>query len=214
MTAAFSGIKACVFDAYGTLFDVHAPMARMSEQLGDKAAQISKLWRQKQLEYTWLRSLMGEHADFWQITNDALDYVLAAFGIADQVLHEKLLDLYLALAAYPDAKPCLEALSRRGMPAAILSNGTPGMLEAAVRSAGLRDLVGEIISVEEVGCSSLTRGSMDGRSRGSVSASPGRSCSFPPIPGTPRVLRTSAFRSPASTVSDRGMKIFRGGRTS
>lgn len=151
MTAALSGIKACVFDAYGTLFDVHAPLARMSERIGDKAAQVSQLWRQKQLEYTWLRSLMREHADFWQITNDALDYALAAFGIADQVLHEKLLDLYLALEAYPDARPCLEALSRRAMPAAILSNGTPGMLEAAVRSAGFRELVGEIISVEEVG---------------------------------------------------------------
>lgn len=151
MSPAFSGIGACVFDAYGTLFDVHAPLVRMSARIGDKALQLSQLWRQKQLEYTWLRSLMREHADFWQITNDALDYALAAFGIEDAVLREKLLDLYLALEAYPDARPCLETLSRRGMPTAILSNGTPAMLEAAVRSAGLRELIGEIISVEEVG---------------------------------------------------------------
>jgi 2-haloacid dehalogenase len=151
MTAKFSDIAACVFDAYGTLFNVHAPLARMSGRIGGKAAELSQLWRQKQLEYTWLRSLMHEHADFWQITNDALDYALAAFGIEDTVLREKLLDLYLALEAYPDARPCLEALSRRGMPAAILSNGTPAMLEAAAKSAALRELIGQIISVEEVG---------------------------------------------------------------
>jgi 2-haloacid dehalogenase len=151
MAVAFSGIEACVFDAYGTLFDVHAPLARMSERIGEKAAQVSQLWRQKQLEYTWLRSLMREHADFWSITNDALDYALAAFGINDPVVHEKLLDLYLALEAYPDARECLETLARRGIPAAVLSNGTPAMLEAAARSANLRELIGEIISVEEVG---------------------------------------------------------------
>ncbi len=77
MSAPFSGIKACVFDAYGTLFDVHAPLARMSQRIGDKASQLSQLWRQKQLEYTWLRSLMREHVNFWQVTNDALDYALS-----------------------------------------------------------------------------------------------------------------------------------------
>ncbi len=151
MSAPFSGIEACVFDAYGTLFDVHAPFARVREHIGDKASQLSQLWRQKQLEYTWLRSLMREHADFWRITNDALDYALTAFGIEDAVLREKLLDLYLAIEAYPDAGPCLEDLQRRSMAVAILSNGTPAMLEAAARSAGLRELIGELISVEEVG---------------------------------------------------------------
>jgi 2-haloacid dehalogenase len=150
MSAPFSGIKACVFDAYGTLFDVHAPLARMSQRIGDKASQLSQLWRQKQLEYTWLRSLMREHVNFWQVTNDALDYALSVLSIEDAVLREKLLDLYLALEAYPDARPCLEDLSRRAMPAAILSNGSPAMLEAAARSAGLREFIGEIISVEEV----------------------------------------------------------------
>jgi 2-haloacid dehalogenase len=149
--AKFEGIRACVFDAYGTLFDVHAPVAKLAAEIGEKADALSKLWRQKQLEYSWLRSLMGVHADFWHVTGDALDYALAFHGIDDPGLKDELMVLYLKLDAYPDAKVALEALKSRNMRTAILSNGSPSMLEAAVRSAGLDKLLDEVLSVEDVG---------------------------------------------------------------
>lgn len=148
---AFDDIAACVFDAYGTLFDVHSAVARGGAALGDKAAAVSQLWRQKQLEYTWLRSLMGAHADFRQVTRDGLDYALAAYGVDDPALAARLMALYLTLEAYPDAAPCLEALRAAGLATAILSNGEPEMLRAAVASAGLSALFDAVLSVEEVG---------------------------------------------------------------
>ncbi|WP_119391916.1 haloacid dehalogenase type II [Taklimakanibacter lacteus] len=149
--AKFEGIRACVFDAYGTLFDVHAPVAKLAAEIGEKADALSKLWRQKQLEYSWLRSLMGVHADFWHVTGDALDYALAFHGIDDPGLKDELMVLYLKLDAYPDAKPALEAIKSRNLRTAILSNGSPSMLDAAVRSAGLDKLLDEVLSVEDVG---------------------------------------------------------------
>ena len=128
-------VKACVFDAYGTLFDVHAPAAALAAELGEKAPAISAQWRTKQLEYTWLRSLMGRYADFAQVTADALDYVLEANGLSGSPLRDKLLTLYTSLAAYPDAAPCLMALKEAGARTGILSNGSPSMLAAAVTSA-------------------------------------------------------------------------------
>lgn len=148
---AFSDIGACVFDAYGTLFDVHSAVARGGAALGDKAQAVSDTWRQKQLEYTWLRSLMGAHADFWQVTGDGLEYALAAHGIDDASLKRHLMDLYLTLDAYPDVAGCLGALRAGGKATAILSNGAPQMLEAAVGSAGLTDLLDAVLSVEAVG---------------------------------------------------------------
>jgi 2-haloacid dehalogenase len=145
------GIAACVFDAYGTLFDVHSPVAQLTGRLGPSAAEFSKLWRQKQLEYTWLRSLMREHADFWHVTEDALDYSMAFHGITDLSLREELMALYLRLRAYPDAVSCIEALAETPFKLAILSNGTPAMLREAATSAGIADYFHEIISVEEVG---------------------------------------------------------------
>lgn len=142
---------ACVFDAYGTLFDVAAAARRLSGRLGGKAEALAQLWRIKQLEYTWLRSLMGAHADFAVVTGEALDYALEALGIAASGLRQELMALYLELDAYPDARPMLEALRRAGRPAAILSNGSPPMLEAAVRSAGLGALLQPLLSIEEVG---------------------------------------------------------------
>jgi 2-haloacid dehalogenase len=147
----FHDISACVFDAYGTLFDVHSAVARGGAALGDKAAAVSQLWRQKQLEYTWLRSLMGAHADFRQVTRDGLDYALVAYGVDDPALAERLMALYLTLEAYPDVAPCLEALRAAGFATAILSNGEPAMLDAAVTSAGLTELLDAVLSVEEVG---------------------------------------------------------------
>lgn len=146
-----SQTQACVFDAYGTLFDVAAAARRCDSQLGGNAAAFAAHWRTKQLEYTWLRSLMGRHADFAQVTGEALDHAMETFGISDQTLRTRLLELYFVLDAYPDAKTMLQTLKRAKRPAAILSNGSPKMLEAAVKSAGIGDLLDHIISIEDVG---------------------------------------------------------------
>ncbi len=145
------GIRACVFDAYGTLFDVHAPLRKLAPEIGERAEDVSKLWRQKQLEYSWLRSLMGAHADFWHVTGDALDYALEHFGISEPGLKDEIMALYLKLEAYPEAAAALEAVKARGKLTAILSNGSPAMLEAAVRHAGLEKLFNMVLSVEDVG---------------------------------------------------------------
>ena len=147
----FASVKACVFDAYGTLLDVHSAVRKGGQELGEKAAAVSELWRQKQLEYTWLRSLMGAHVDFWQVTSEGLDFALTATGVENKALHDKLMDLYLSLDAYEEVKPSLEVLKKNGLQTAILSNGSPKMLEAAVRSAGLSGLLDANLSVEEVG---------------------------------------------------------------
>lgn len=147
----FATAEACVFDAYGTLFNVHSAVARGGESLGEKADDVSNIWRQKQLEYTWLRSLMGAHADFWQVTSDGLDYALEAHGVDDRELHAKLMDLYLTLDAYGDVQLTLQKLKKAGLKTAILSNGTPKMIDAAVQSAGLDELFDENLSIEDVG---------------------------------------------------------------
>ncbi|UCH73150.1 MAG: haloacid dehalogenase type II [Rhodospirillales bacterium] len=148
---AIPGIQACVFDAYGTLFDVHSAAAKCRTDLGDKADTLSDIWRQKQLQYTWLRSLMGTHADFWQVTGDALDFALAAVGLDDQAMRQRLMDLYLRLDAYPEVPAMLARLKAGGIATAILSNGAPAMLDAAVESAGLADSLDQVLSVEDVG---------------------------------------------------------------
>ncbi len=149
--SSIPNIKACVFDAYGTLFDVHSAVGKYDERLGDVADQVSNIWRTKQLEYTWLRSLMKKHADFWQVTQDALDYALDVFDIADKQLRDELIDAYLELECYPDVPDTLLKLKDSGRQIAILSNGSPAMLEAVVKSSGLDDLVRTILSVEIVG---------------------------------------------------------------
>ena len=151
MTATLGGCKACVFDAYGTLFDVHSATAKESAALGAKAEAVSNLWRQKQLEYTWLRSLMGRHADFWRVTGDGLDFALATHGVTDPALRDRLMQLYLTLDAYADVKPALEQLRAKGLKTGILSNGNPRMLEAAVDSAGIADLLNAVLSIEDAG---------------------------------------------------------------
>jgi 2-haloacid dehalogenase len=145
------GIRACVFDAYGTLFDVHGPLRKLAAEIGPKADEVSRLWRQKQLEYTWLRSLMGVHADFWHVTGDALAYALEAHGIAEPGLKDELMALYLRLDAYPEAKAAVQAVRAKSLRTAILSNGSPSMLEAAVRASGLERLFDMVLSVEDVG---------------------------------------------------------------
>jgi 2-haloacid dehalogenase len=146
-----AGIQACVFDAYGTLFDVHSAVRRLALTIGPEADRLSELWRARQLEYTWLRSLMGRHADFWQVTGDALDYALDRLQIDAAPIREALMQAYLALDAYPEAPGVLDRLRGSGLKIAILSNGEPRMLEAAARSTGLSGLVDHILSVEAVG---------------------------------------------------------------
>jgi 2-haloacid dehalogenase len=140
-----------VFDAYGTLFDVHSAVARLADRVGPEAGRLSALWRTKQLEYSWVRGLMRRHADFWRLTEDALDYALAAVGGIDPTLRRPLLDAYRSLDAYPEVPEVLKALRGRGASLAILSNGSPAMLADAVRSAGLGDRFDAVLSVEEVG---------------------------------------------------------------
>jgi 2-haloacid dehalogenase len=143
---AFARCQAVVFDAYGTLFDVAAPTAVL---LGDRAEAVGQLWRRKQLEYSWLRSLMGRHADFAQVTAEALAYAFDASGIHDPALAEQLLAAYRTLPAFADAKPVLAALADSGRKLAILSNGSPAMLAPMVSASGLADLIPNVLSVEE-----------------------------------------------------------------
>ena len=151
MPIALAGIRACVFDAYGTLFDYASAAARCGDVLGDKLERLNALWREKQLQYTWLRAVQSRHADFWQVTGDALDFALETLGLVDAGLRSRLMDLYLTLEAFPEVPGVLRRLKAGGIKTAILSNGTPEMLEAAVGNAGIGDLFDAVLSVEAVG---------------------------------------------------------------
>ncbi|MBK9083363.1 MAG: haloacid dehalogenase type II [Rhizobiales bacterium] len=140
-----------VFDAYGTLFDVHSATARERGRLGERADRLSELWRLKQLEYSWVRSLAGRHRDFWRLTEDALDFAAARLGGIDPATRTALLDAYRTLDAYADAAPALARLKAAGAATAILSNGSPAMLEAAVSSSRLGDLLDAALSIEQAG---------------------------------------------------------------
>ena len=145
-----TGIRACVFDAYGTLFDVNSAAAQARDALGEKWQPLADLWRTKQLQYTWLRGLMGRHADFWQVTGDALDYAMVSLKLDDTALRNRLMGLYLRLNAYPDVKGTRERLKAGGLRLAILSNGAPAMLEAAAANSGIAELMDAVLSVEDV----------------------------------------------------------------
>ncbi len=149
--APLHGIRACVFDAYGTLFDVAAAARNCSGELGEKSSALSSLWREKQLQYTWLRALQGRHADFWQVTGEALDFALETLQIGGHGLRERLLNLYLTLGAFPEVRDTLARLKQAGMRTAILSNGSPRMLKAAVEGAQIPHLLDAVLSIEEVG---------------------------------------------------------------
>jgi len=151
MTAPLSGIRACVFDAYGTLFDFASAAASCADVLGDKAARLTALWRDKQLAYSWLRAVQGRHDDFWQVTGDALDFAMEALGIAHPALRERLMAVYLRLALFPEVGDTLRRLRQGGMRMAILSNGSPAMLAPLVENAGIGGLLDAVISVEEAG---------------------------------------------------------------
>ena len=144
-------VSACVFDAYGTIFDFASAAARCSDVLGDKAAAVTTLWRDKQLQYTWLRSLQGRHADFWQVTGDALDFTLETLGLAQAGVRDRLMGLYRALDCFPEVPDVLRRLKDAGFVTAILSNGSPSMLADVVAAARLGGLLDHVWSVEEVG---------------------------------------------------------------
>jgi 2-haloacid dehalogenase len=139
-----------VFDAYGTLFDVHAAIARHREAAGPDADRLSELWRSKQLEYTWTLTLAGQYVDFWTLTERALDFALVRVPSVDKALKPRLLDAYRTLDAFPDARATLEELKARGRQTAILSNGTPRMLEAAVKAASLGAVLDKVLSVDSI----------------------------------------------------------------
>jgi len=149
--APIRGIQACVFDAYGTLFDVAAAARTCAGELGEESSALSSLWREKQLQYTWLRALQGRHADFWQVTAEALDFALETLQITRTGLRERLLNLYLTLGAFPEVPEVLARLKRAGMRTAVLSNGSPQMLKAALEGAQITHLLDAVLSVEEVG---------------------------------------------------------------
>lgn len=149
-------ITTCVFDAYGTLFDVTAAARAAAaepgrEALAAVAPRLSELWRWKQLQYTWLRAVTGEHADFWTVTQDGLDWAMEALALADPALRARLLALYRELRAFPEVPAMLAALKAEGLATAILSNGAPGMLADAVASAGIGAHLDAVLSVESVG---------------------------------------------------------------
>lgn len=141
---------AYVFDAYGTLFDVHAAVRRHAGEIGPDGQRLSEIWRAKQLEYSWVRTLMGSYRDFWQLTEEALDYAFRMVPSADPALRRKLLDAYWRLDCYPEAPAVLKALKASGARVAILSNGSPAMLESAVRQAALDGVIDEIFSVDAI----------------------------------------------------------------
>jgi len=150
MATPLSDIRACVFDAYGTLFDYASAAAGCRHVLGDRIGPLTALWRDKQLQYTWLRALQGRHADFWQVTGDALDFALG-LGLDDPPLRGRLMDLYRTLDTFPEVPEMLKRLKAAGLRTAILSNGSPDMLDAAVNKAGIGDLLDAVLSVELVG---------------------------------------------------------------
>ncbi|WP_424976065.1 haloacid dehalogenase type II [Dinoroseobacter sp. S124A] len=148
-------ITTCIFDAYGTLFDVSAAAREAAAEPGreafaDKWPEIAQNWRLKQLQYTWLRAITGHHCDFWQVTQDGLDWALEASDQADPDLRARLLQLYWELSAYPEVPAMLQALKDQGLATGILSNGSPDMLAGAVNSAGLGPLLDDVLSVESV----------------------------------------------------------------
>jgi 2-haloacid dehalogenase len=144
-------VTAVAFDAYGTLFDVASAAAAAKDALGARWEGLSELWRAKQLQYTWLRSLMGRHADFRKVTGDALDFALEAHRIADPPLRDRLMALYDRLAPYPEVTAALARLRAAGVKLAILSNGSPEMLASAAGNAGISGLLDAVLSVEAVG---------------------------------------------------------------
>ena len=145
-----NNIKSIIFDAYGTLFDVNSAAEKCKDKIGDKWVDFANHWRTTQLEYTWLRSLMKKHKDFWQVTEDSLDKSMKSFKINSSMKNE-LLDLYKVLSPYPEVKEVLKNLKAKKYKLAILSNGTPDLLDGLVKGNSLDNMFNNIFSIEEVG---------------------------------------------------------------
>ena len=148
---SFQNIEACVFDAYGTLFDVNSAVSSLKNKVGRQYGEVSAAWRVRQLQYTWLRSLMKSHIDFWNLTADALSVTLREFAMEDPTLHEALMQAYLRLSPFDEVTSVLHRLKQAGMRTAILTNGSPLMIESAVENAGIQTLIDHQLSVEAVG---------------------------------------------------------------
>jgi len=144
-------VKACVFDAYGTLFDFASAADGCREELGDRTDELTALWRDKQLQYTWLRGMQNRHTDFWTVTGEALDFSLETLGIQGRVLRERLMSLYRSLEVFEEVPEVLSGLRDAGFKTAILSNGSAAMLNAVVDAAGIRPQLDHVLSVDEVG---------------------------------------------------------------
>ena len=142
-------IKVCIFDAYGTLFDVNAACRELSKEVGEQWQELATLWRLRQVEYTWLRNSMNEYINFWNITEDALEYAMETLNMKNEELKNKLLDLYLKLEAYPEVEKVLMQLKKEGYQTGILSNGSEEMLASAVKNAKLENLLDKVLSVEK-----------------------------------------------------------------
>lgn len=151
MTAKLGEVRACVFDAYGTLFDFASATRGCRDFLGDDLDRLTALWRDKQLQYTWLRAIQGRHVDFWQVTGDALDFALETLKLDHHELRDRLMHLYLTLDAFPEVPEILRRLKAAGIRTAVLSNGSPSMLDSAVKNARIDGLLDCVLSVEEVG---------------------------------------------------------------
>ena len=143
-------VKAIIFDAYGTLFDVNSAAEKCKDKIGDKWEGFANYWRTTQLEYTWLRSLMKRHKNFWQITEDSLDKSMNTFNI-DKSMRNELLDLYKTLNTFPEVKDVLNKLKEKNYKLAILSNGTPSLLNELVKSNNIENIFDDIFSIEDVG---------------------------------------------------------------
>jgi 2-haloacid dehalogenase len=143
-------IRACIFDAYGTLFDFSSAVKRCCILPDDKRERLTSLWRKKQVQYTWLRTIQGRYTDFWSVTEDALDFALDSLDLADQTLRKLLMNSYLSLEPFPEVAEVLVSLRRAGFVTAILSNGSPHMLDSIVCAAGLTGLFDSVLSADAV----------------------------------------------------------------
>ena len=211
---SLEGVRACVFDAYGTLFDFASAAARCQDVPEEKRAALTALWRDKQLQYTWLRTLENRYADFWQVTGDALDFALESLGLAAPGLRERLMELYLGLEPFPEVPAVLAALRERGFRTAILSNGSPRMLEALVRRSGPRGDVRRRSVGRRGRRVQDPPGGLPVRARLARSAGAARSRSSRRTAGTRMGPRTSACASSGATATASAASAFRARRTS
>ena len=195
-----------VFDAYGTLFDVHSAAARHRDAIGPDWERLSSLWRQKQLEYTWVHAGMGRHATFAALTEQSLDFAIASMGGVAPGTRARLLEAYRSLEAYPEVKGALAQLKTRGARLAILSNGDPDMLEAAIHSAGLDGAFDAVLSVASAGVFKPAMRVYELATRQSGSSRP-PSRSSPRTAGTSPAGRRSAFAPSGSTARVRRTNI-------